>query len=100
MGRTIFVVSASEHGFCVRVSRDPMSLFIVVLVRPARSETIFRFELKRKVLYGLRQQSLAFAQVPISDLSASQQQSEGMVESVDVLDADLTLHEQDKNRIF
>ena len=51
--------------------------------RPARSETVLRFELKRKGLW--RQHSLAVAEAPISDLLVRRQQSPGMYESIDVL---------------
>ncbi|KAN0073111.1 hypothetical protein V8E55_012251 [Tylopilus felleus] len=43
---------------------------------PAQSETILRFELRRKAKLW-RQESLAFAEVPISDLLLDRQQSEG-----------------------
>lgn len=48
-----------------------------MLHRPAQSETILRFELRRKAKLW-RQESLAFAEVPISDLLLDRQQSEGM----------------------
>ncbi|KAG6380569.1 hypothetical protein JVT61DRAFT_4932 [Boletus reticuloceps] len=50
---------------------------------PARSETILRFELKRKTL--LRQQSLAFAEAPISDLLVHRQQSGGPDQDLSIL---------------
>jgi len=67
---------------------------------PARSETILRFELKRNEFLNLRQQSLAFAEAPISDLLVSRQQSGGMGESVDVLSVDDDCVGQGKIRIF
>ena len=66
------------------VSRD-RTLFITMLYRPARSETILRFELKRNEFLNLHQQSLAFAEAPVSDLLASRQQTEGMGESMNIL---------------
>jgi hypothetical protein len=76
------------------------SFFIIMLYRPARSETVLRFELKRNEFLNLRQQSLAFAEAPISDLLVSRQQSGGMGESMDVLTVDDDCVGQGKIRIF
>ena len=81
------------------VSRNRI-LFVIMSYRPARSETILRFELKRNEFLNLRQHSLAFADAPISDLLVSRQQSGGMVESMDVLVVNDDCVGQEKIRIF
>lgn len=81
MGRTVFVVGASDMFFYDRFSR--LNAVHHDVNRPAQSTTTLRFELKRKGL--LRQYSLAAADAPISDILASQQQSRGMGESMDAL---------------